>query len=82
MIGKSTVSSLLQIVDISTETQNLQTSVNGLYATRAFSLSKAYWNLNYRTSLIALRPWKLIWKNKISLKVSCFAWLVVSYEHA
>lgn len=42
-----------------------------------FTVKSVYWNLNQKSHLNVLWPWKLIWRVKIPVKVSCFVWLVV-----
>lgn len=41
-----------------------------------FNVKEAYKKFNIFNNQIDCRPWKLMWKQKIPCKVSCFTWLL------
>jgi len=41
-----------------------------------FTVKSCYWSSNAGQRRNRIWPWRLVWKIKIPLKVSCFAWLV------
>jgi len=42
-----------------------------------YTVKSCYWKMNHNVSRTERWPWKLLWKVKCPLKVSCFVWLLI-----
>jgi len=71
---------LVDFFGILEQFKGTSTSQDGLFwnhnCNGNFSVKEAYKKLNSFTHQVTGWPWKLIWKVKIPLKVSCFTWLL------
>lgn len=67
---------LMVINDFNGTTNAPDRPVWKLHSKGAFTVKSCYWRRNTGQLQIRNWPWKLIWKAKVPLKVSCFVWLV------
>jgi len=74
----SRVAGLLQVLNpFPGVTEGPDSPIWKLHNKGSFTVKSCYWNMNHNRRMRMEWPWKLIWKIKIPLKVSCFSWLVI-----